>query len=579
MKRILGYMKKYSGFYVIAMLAMITSITLDMFSPPLIRRIVDDVIVGKKMELLQGALIGLAGITFGRAVFGYIRGYTFDYTCLKVITKLRKDIFDHIQKLSFTFFDNSNTGELMSRIKEDAENVQYALSFGIMLFIEQVIYFVVASTIMFIVNWKLAIVGLITMPIIGFLALKLEGKVGKAFEKISDQRAVMNTTAQENIAGVRLVKAFGREKYEVQKFLKQNRQNYELNVEQAAIWAKYFPMLEFLSNIVMVLVICAGGYLIIRKEVTIGVLVAFTQYIYMLIWPMRMIGWLTSVLAQCKASVGKIEEIFAKEPSVQSVENPETPRSTDGHIVFEDVCFEFNGTQVLKNINIDAKPGSTVAIMGATGSGKSSIVNLMGRFYDCSSGRISLDGVDIKRMNLNALRKQISYVMQDTFLFSDTIEENIRFGPERVSKDDLVAAAKAAKVNDFVIQTPEGYQTVIGERGIGLSGGQKQRISIARALIKDSRVLILDDSTSALDMETEYEMQKALEERKGVTKFIIAHRVSAVKNADEILILEDGEIVERGTHSQLLELKGRYYETYCEQFMGAMEIPEEEEVM
>ncbi|MCX7923476.1 MAG: ABC transporter ATP-binding protein/permease [Clostridia bacterium] len=578
MKRLLKYMKKYTWCYIIAMVAMITGIVMDMFSPYIIKRIVDDVIIGKKMALLESALLCLGGITLGRAVLGYIKEYMFDYSSSKVIVKLRKDLFDHIQKLSFSFFDRNNTGELMSRIKEDTENILHALAFGVMLLTEQGIYFIIASVLLFTLNWKLALVSLITMPLIAYLARKLEKRVGEAYEKISDQRAVLNTAAQENIAGVRLVKAFGREKYEIQKFLEKNKENYKLNVEQAEIWSNYHPKIEFLSNVVIVLMTTAGGYLVIGEDMSIGTLVAFSNYIYMLIWPMRLLGWLTNILSQCNASVKKIEKLFKEKPDIKSGENPKASEDMQGHVVFENVALHYNGVPVLNNININAKPGSTVAIMGMTGSGKTSIVNLIGRFYDCTAGNVYIDGVNVREMDLRTLRQQISVVMQDTFLFSDSIEENIRLGSNNISGEDLITAANDAKVNEFVMKLPDGYNTIIGERGLGLSGGQKQRISIARALVRNCRILILDDATSALDMETEYEIQKALQRRRGMTKFIIAHRISAVKDADEILILEAGEIVERGTHRELLALKGRYYETYCEQFEGIGKMKDKEVV-
>lgn len=568
MKKLFNLMIKQGLGYSIAITALLAAIVMDMFNPYYIGQIIDRVVLDGEMRYLRTALTALAVITVSRAVLGYIKEYCIDVSSSKVILNLRKILFDHIQKLSFSFFDENNTGELMSRMKEDTENILNAICFGIMLFLEQTIYFIMAAVILFTINWKLALISLVTMPLIEFLVFRLEKQIGITYDKISDQRAVLNTTAQQNIAGVRLVKALAREKYEIEKFLKQNEENYKINFEQARISAKYNPPIEFLSNVVLVLVISFGGYYVIGGDMSLGTLVAFSNYIFMLIWPMRMLGWLTSVIAQCFASVKKIESIFNEEPAIKNGENPQKPEDSDlkGHIVFDDVSFEFAGVPILKNINIDAKPGSTIALMGMTGAGKSSLINLIGRYYDCSEGHVYFDGVDVREMELSLLRKNVSTVMQDTFLFSDTIEENIRFGAGEISDEEFMAAARDAMVDEFVSQMPEGYGTVIGERGIGLSGGQKQRISIARALVRKAGVLIMDDSTSALDMETEYAIQKALEHRKGTTRFIIAHRVSAVKNADEILYFEDGRIVERGTHSELLRLRGRYYDTYCEQY-------------
>lgn len=571
-------MKKQWRGYVIAVSALLAAIVIDMYNPYFVGQIVDRVVMNGDMPYLKTALLALASITIGRAILGYTKEYRFDVTSSKVIVNLRKRLFDHIQKLSFSFFDENNTGELMSRIKEDTENILNAICYGIMLFLEQCIYFIIASVILFLINWKLALICMVTMPLIEFVVFKLERKIGKIYEKISDQRVALNTTAQQNIAGVRLVKAFGREKHEIQKFLRQNEENYNINYEQARTMAKFNPPIEFLSNVVLVFVISFGGYFVIGGDMSLGTLVAFSNYIFMLIWPMRMMGWLTNVLAQCLASIKKIEKIFGEEPAIKNCEDPQEPENIQGHVVFRDVGFEFSGTPVLKNINIDAKPGNTVAIMGITGAGKSSLINLIGRYYDCTAGHVYFDGVDVKDMELSLLRKNVSAVMQDTFLFSDTIEENIRFGIADTTEEEFLAASRDAQVDEFVSQMPDGYFTVIGERGIGLSGGQKQRISIARALIRKSKVLIMDDSTSALDMETEYAIQKAMDRRKGITRFIIAHRISAVKNADEILYFESGEIVERGTHDELLDMRGRYYDTYCEQYRDYVTALEKEVV-
>jgi ATP-binding cassette subfamily B protein len=576
LKRLFKLIRKQWWSFAIAIAALLTAIVLDMFNPYLVGKIVDRVIMNGEMSYLKTALLALAGITVGRAILGYTKEYGFDVSSSRVILELRKNLFDHIQKLSFSFFDENNTGELMSRIKEDTDNIMNAVCYGAMLFLEQCIYFVIASVILFTINWKLAMISLATMPLIEYFVFRLERRIGATYEKISDQRALLNTTAQQNIAGVRLVKAFGREKYEIRKFLEQNEENYRINFEQARIMAKYNPPIEFLSNVVLVLVISFGGYFVIGGDMSLGTLVAFSNYIFMLIWPMKMMGWLTNVLAQCLASIKKIDKIFDEEPTIRNCDNSQTPENVQGHVEFRNVGFDFSGSTVLKDVTIDAKPGSTVAIMGVTGAGKSSLINLIGRYYDCTSGKVCFDGIDVKEMDLSALRENVSVVMQDTFLFSDTIEENIRFGAGKISDEEFLSAARDAMVDEFVLEMPEGYSTVIGERGIGLSGGQKQRISIARALVRKAKVLIMDDSTSALDMETEYAIQKALEHRKGMTMFIIAHRVSAVKNPDEILYFENGRIVERGTHDELLKLRGRYYDTYCEQYRDYVEALEKE---
>ncbi|NLK22123.1 MAG: ABC transporter ATP-binding protein [Epulopiscium sp.] len=568
MRRLFVYVKRYGSIYILGFFIMLSALILDMFNPHLTRLIIDDVITEGNLGIFKQVLLGLIAVTIGRGILGYGKEIVFDIVSARVVVNIRKDLFDHIQSLSFSFFDGMNTGELMSRIKEDVDNIWRALGFGIMLFLEQIFYLIIASFMIFTLNWKLAIVTLALMPFIGYIAFKLEKRIGKTYGKISDQGAVLNTTAQENIAGVRLVKAFGREKYEIQKFLRQNEKNFDLNLDQAYIWAKYNPMIEFLSNLVVVIVTTIGGIFVIQDRMSIGTLVAFSNYVFMLIWPMRMLGWLTNLVAQALASTKKLEKLFREQAVIKNPENPIIPKEIKGHIIFDNIGLEFGGSKVLEGISFEAKPGGTIGIMGVTGSGKSSIINLTGRYYDSTEGRILIDGIDIKKMDIKTLRKSLSVVMQDTFLFSDTIKENIKFGNKKASDEELIAAAKDSDVHSFVMEMPEEYDTVIGERGIGLSGGQKQRISIARALLKNSPILILDDATSALDMETEYQIQKSIEERENITKIIIAHRISAVKNADEILILEDGKVVERGSHKELLENRKEYYNIYQEQFRG-----------
>lgn len=573
MKRILKYVTKYKIFIIVPALAMLISIALDMFNPYLVKVMIDKVLRNKEFNLLNFVLMSLAGITLARAILGYIREYTLDYLSSKVSIDLKTDLFDHIQSLPFKYFDSMNTGELMSRMSSDVDNVWRSIAFGIGLAIEQGIYFIVASILIFRMNWKLALVTLITMPLIGYIAMKLEKEVGEAFDEISDQNAVLNTTAQENIAGVRLVKAFARERHETLKFLNHNKTNYDLNMKQTKIWSKHFPMIEFLCNISVLAVVCVGGFLVIGKSLTIGELVAFSQYVWMLIWPMRMIGWLTNIITQANTSAKKIFNIMDVEPEIKDKDDAIRMPEVKGAISFKNVSFKYNENYILENINLDIPAGSTVAIMGTTGSGKSSLINLIGRYYDISKGSITVDGNDVRDICIGDLRSKMSVVAQDTFLFSESIEENIRFGKLDASIEEIKKACTDACADEFLDNFVDGYGTIIGERGMGLSGGQKQRLSIARALVKDSSILILDDATSALDMETEYNLLKNLHHRdKKVTTFIIAHRISAVKNADIILFLENGHIEEIGNHKTLLEKRGKYYDVYNQQFTDFMDL-------
>jgi ATP-binding cassette subfamily B protein len=580
MKPVLKYVWRYKWMVIIPSLAMTLAIALDMFNPYLQKEITDKVFIGGENNLLWIILLGFLSITISRAVLGYVKEYLFDVLSAKISIDIKKDLFDHIQTLPFSYFDNMNTGELMSRIGEDVDNVWRSVSFGIRLFIENAIYFIVASAILFFLNWKLTIVCLIGMPPIAYLALKFEKKIGESYGKLSDQGVILNTAAQENIAGVRLVKAFAREKHEILKFLKLNQENFNLGMEQNRIIADYFPPIEFLTNISIVLLVAIGGIFVMKESMSLGTLVAFSGYIWMLVWPMRMLGWLTNLIAQTNASAKKIAKIMDIKPNITDSEDSLRLPIIRGDIEFKNVSFKYKQDYVLKDVNLKVKAGSTVAIMGTTGSGKSSIVNLIGRYYDVSEGAIYIDNNDIRELNLKDLRSKMSVVQQDTFLFSASIEENIRFGSENATMEEIKEACRLACALDFIEELEDKFDTMIGERGIGLSGGQKQRLSIARALIRNSNILILDDATSALDMETEYRLLKNLNEsHKAATTFIIAHRISAVKNADQILYVEDGHIVESGSHDELIAKKGKYYDIYCEQFKDFNEIHDEVEVV
>lgn len=567
MKRILKYVSKYKGTVIIGTMCMLIVIGVDLFLPYLQQVFIDSGLMKGDQNVIVSVLVWIVIITVIKAMLGYGKEFLYDVLSSWVHQDIKNDLFAHIQTLEFEYFDNMNTGELMSRIGEDAENIWQTIGYGMRLFIENIIYFVISTIILFVLNYKLALACFIVMIPIGFIGIKLENKFGETYSKISDQTAEINTIAQEDIAGIKLVKAFSREKYEINKFLKMNKVYYDLNMEQAKIIGDYFPPIEFLTNIALVIMIVLGGFLVMDGEVSIGILVAFNGYIWNLIWPMRMLGELTDLLSRTVSSANKIFAIMDKDPSIKTKENFKDVKNIKGNIKFEGVNFKYDDKLVLKNINLDIKAGSTVAIMGATGAGKSSLINLIGRYYDTCKGSIKIDGIDIKEYNLEFLRKNMAIVPQETFLFSETILNNIKFSNENASFEEIKEASKLACANEFIEGLELGYNTEIGERGIGLSGGQKQRIAIARSLVRKAKILILDDSTSALDMETEHELLKNLSNRKHEsTTFIIAHRISAVKNADLIIYLEDGQIKESGTHDELLKKKGRYYDIYNDQF-------------
>ncbi len=568
MKKIRTYLWEHKLAFGLAILAMIISISLDMLSPKLTQSMIDDVLLGGHMDLLTPLLLAYAGVGVGRFIFQYVKEYTFDLTGSKIAAQIRRAVFCHVQSLSTEFFDRTGTGELMSRIKDDVDHIWDGLTYVGMLMIEVIIHTSIVLFCMYSLNWKLAILPTIGMAASAAIAIYMEHRLDSVYESISEENATLNTVAEENLAGVRTVKAFAREKYEIGKFLSHNQRYYELNMEQSNIFVKYHPYISLISKILPISVLLFGGVQVMQGEFTLGELSAFFAYSNNIVWPMEMLGWLTNSLSYAVASNRRIQKLYGEKPAVKDPETPVVLYSVKGQITFEHVSFhKADQHEILHDISFTVKPGKTVGIMGTTGAGKSSLIYLLQRLYDVTDGAIYLDGVNIKDLSLHQLRGAMSFVMQDVFLFSDTILENVKLGKkDTLTLSSIKEASRRAQASSFIEKMESQYDTVIGERGIGLSGGQKQRITIARALARKAPVLVLDDSTSALDMETEQCIHDTLRELKDTTKIIIGHRISAVCHADEILILENGQIVERGTHDELLTKKGHYYQTFVAQY-------------
>lgn len=568
MKKLSSYIWEHKFAYLLAICSLLISVSLDMLSPQLTRHIVDDVITGGEIHKLKYLLAGILCIGIGRCIFQYTKEYTFDVAGAKIMGEMRKNLFDHIQSLSADFFDRTGTGELMSRIKDDIDRIWDGLTFVGMLMIEVVVHTSIVLFCMYSLSWKLAIIPTICMALSALIAIVMENKLGAVYESISEENAQLNTVAEENLAGVRTVKAFAREKYEISKFLSHNKRYYDLNMQQSKVFVKYSPYISLITKLLPLSVLVSGGMLVMQGEITLGTLTAFIEYSMNIVWPMEMLGWLTNSLSSAIASNKKLKAIYREVPSVKNPDEPVILSEVKGKIEFANVSFhKADGYEILHDISFTIEPGKTLGIMGATGAGKSSLIYLLQRLYDVTDGAIYLDDVDIRKLSLKQLRSAVSLVMQDVFLFSDTITENVKLGKKALISDKAVQkAAKAAQAKGFIERMDKQYETVIGERGVGLSGGQKQRITIARALAKKDPILVFDDSTSALDMETEQQIQETLDKLAGTTKIIIGHRISALCRADEIIILENGSIKERGTHQSLLAQKGLYYQTYQAQY-------------
>ncbi len=573
MKKLSNYIWEYRFSYLIAIASLLIAVTLDMLGPRLMSHVVDDVIVGGDIPKLKYLLLGFLGIGLGRCTFQYVKEYTFDKCGSKISGDMRRDLFRHIQGLSADFFDRTNTGELMARVKEDIDHIWDALGYVGMLLIEVMYHTTIILVCMYMLNWKLALIPTVSMLFCGAIAIIMEKKLGRVYEEISEENALLNTVAEENLAGVRTVKAFAREKYEIGKFLSHNKRYYELNMEQSKVFVRYYPFFSVVTKVLPLLTILVGGKIVIDGGMTLGEMTAFVEYSTNIVWPMEMLGWLTNSFSSAVASNKKINRIYQEKASIVEMTEPVKLDHVQGKISFDHVSFhKADQYEILHDISFTVEPGKTLGIMGATGAGKTSIVQLMQRMYDATDGKIYLDDIDVRNLSLKQLRTSISFVMQDVFLFSDTINENIKLGKKKYIDFKTVRKASTdAQASEFIERMEEEYDTVIGERGVGLSGGQKQRISIARALAKKDPILVLDDSTSALDMETEHLIQQTLKKLEHTTKIIIAHRISAVRYADEIIVLENGSIAERGTHEELLAKRGLYYETYESQYGGLKE--------
>ncbi len=586
-KTVFSYMKRHWAMYLFAIVMLAFVIGLKALIPQVTERIIneglaDDIAtLDERMAIIMPLLSAILIMGIARAVANYFKEFISDKIGVYIGRDMRRDLFAHVSGLSMNYYNKTNTGELMARIKDDVDKVWFVLGFAGVLTVECVIHTITTLACMINYSPLLTVVPVIFMVIVGVIALRMEKSLDKAFSDLSEVNAELTTVAQENLAGVRTVKAFSREAHEIIKFREKNRKYYDTSMVLADVFRKYYPFINVIGALLTVVVAVLGAVLVLSErgylslgfldsiagDMDEGKLIAFVTYATEIIWPMECLGWLANEIASSLASAKKLNVILNEESDITDPENPVELAEIRGDLEFKNVSFKPEGKTVLDNVSFSVPQGKTLGIMGMTGSGKSTIINLAERFYDVTDGKISLDGVDIRSLRLKTLRSSMAAVMQDVFLFSDTIAENIKLGSDgKLTQEEMEIAARDAGAAEFIDKLTERYDTVIGERGVGLSGGQKQRISIARALAKKPKILILDDATSALDMETEYEIQQSLDKLSGCSKIIVAHRISAVKDADEIIVLDNGSIAERGTHSELMKKRGMYFRTYVAQY-------------
>lgn len=563
----LSFLKKYRVRMIVGLILVFITSLLVLINPQISGMIVDEVIEGQHYEKLGILLLIMIGVTLVRSLLRFIFLMCFESSSQGLVYDMREEAYRKLMKEDFNFFNKNRTGDLMSRQTGDMDAVRHMVSHVIYFSFENILVFLMALVMIFSVNVKMALCMLIVLPFTLAVTLSQRRHIKPAFDRARDCFSSLNAFAQETIAGNRVVKAFAKEDYELEKFDRENDGYRDAQLNAASIWMKYIPMFEILSQCLTIILMIMGGFMVIDGEMTIGNMVTVNGYLWMLNSPLRQAGWIINDLQRFLTAIEKIYKVYTTEPDIKQPEHVVEKRKLKGSVTFDHVNYYTNDDTVLKDISFHVEPGQTVGIIGATGSGKSSLINLICRFYDVNQGRVLVDDIDVRNLNLQTLRGNIGIAMQDVFLFSDTIEGNIAYGNPDCTFEQVQAAAKIANADEFIREMPEGYDTIIGERGVGLSGGQKQRISLARAILKDPSIIILDDTTSAIDMETESmiqnELKKISDER---TVFIIAHRISSIIHADQILVLDNGRLVERGTHEQLLAKKGYYSTVFHHQY-------------
>ena len=564
---IFGYLKNYKYKYIFALLLVLFTCAINMVNPFISGKIVDKVLGENETNLLLPLITVMISIVVFKGIIAYIYQMILEKISQDILFKIRKDLYAKLMELDINFYSKVKTGDLMARMTGDTDAIRHFVAWVVYNIISSITTFCFAIISMMYVNATLTIFMLLISPLIGLLTYKMSKEISPTFHNIREAYSKLNSIVQENISGNRVVRAFGRENFEIDKFNVENKNYKERNLDTIKVTRKYIPKLEFLSNSLSVVMILVGGILVATNKITFGELIIFNSLLWALNNPMRMCGYLINDTQRFIASSEKIIELLKTESSIKNNEKTINLRKFKGNIRFENVSLDIDGRRVINNVCFEANAGQTIGLVGHTGSGKSLIINLLSRFYDATEGEIYIDGINIKDIELDTLRGNIATAMQDIFLFSDTVKDNIAFSNPKASFSEIKKISKKAQAHNFIKNLEDGYETIIGERGVGLSGGQRQRVSLARAMMKDASIFVLDDVTSAVDMETEKKIQyelKNMEEKK--TTFIIAHRISSLKQADLILVLDNGEIVERGTHDELIREHGYYSNIFYTQY-------------
>ncbi len=568
-----SYVRKYRFGMAAGLCLSVLVAAMNMVNPLVTGNIVDKVIKGGQHELLFKLISIMLCVVVGKSIFRYSYQVIFEHCSQNVILKMREDLYAHIQTLDFSWYDTAPSGNVMTLLTSDLDKVRHFVAWVLYQILENSLIYIFSIITLASINWKLTLAFMVIAPPVMILVRRFKIHIRPAHMKVRDQFAVLNTRVGENIEGNRVVKAFVREGFETERFEKENEGYRVVSVANADMRVKFLPWIDALCQILPVILILFGGYLVINNEMTIGQLVTFNGLMWAFIQPINMFGNLVDNTQNFAASADRLYELWKEESKITS-KTAETPQGAEisenseiaGRVEFRNVNFAYNETPVIKDMSFVIEPGTTVGILGPTGSGKSTIANLMCRYYDADSGEILIDGKNVRDYNLQELRRNVGITMQEAFLFSDTVEGNIAFAKPEASLEEVEGAAELARVKEFIGDLTDGYDTIVGERGVGLSGGQKQRIALARLFLADPKVMILDDTTSAVDNDTEYKIRQSIKSRsQGHTAFIISHRVSSFENCDLILVIQDGRIVDKGSHEELISHDGYYKEVWSEQ--------------